>query len=958
MSRRPHAARGASSGLLARRRRKGEYPMMAEDEDDTSAEILVTDFLLSHGACSQRLVVDAAIMGHSWALASFSQSYFKELVEAKDYIRACDYVTAYKDDETEASTLRVFRLHLADLAFRDAIARGCHHTAIRAWTHVLAAGTVNSSGPAHPHTKPYALVLQGKEKLDALPRIARDGRLLMGEEASTAELRAESPLARVFLDEFLEEVLEANPNLREKANRGRRLSEAATNDASNPWPTSRLAVQLRELASTREQLAIKSTELIKLDAQLNKLAAANAAAEKAANDATRRLASLESERDEAKATAKSAWAQVEGMAAAAERAKSTTQSTDRKRPGVDTASTALKRHAISHENSSDIIIDVEDAAPGAAAGAASAHSGATFDGGEGRSVDRCGDAGEDSCEVIDDDDDSHALSNAYDEEEAAETLREEEEDAMDIEAAETVEYAETEPDEENQRSNDEQSEEGGATEAASPEIIAAATSTCVGSVDAAPNCHHREGAWQPTAAMQVAFAHEGDKAPLLILRANGELLMTNGPPRNGGGGPNSDFVPAVDEPLSAAPGLLSSPIISASMRPIGRSKSKKKRPCDGPRKPLTVSICWAGKACFRFVKFGETEGSSFLPELDNRLLHALAGESGASKQALIADYHPLDHNLLAIGCHNPEPSPPENGVLVLNLQLTGCQWLPSFETRAIPAFLPSGRWLMTASSNNLKAFAIRRAGASPEASAADESVCINRKTKQQKKEWENACNAANRGSNLVGRSDSGGVLHSEVVCHGGEIIALHATSGLGDGTDEEGALIVRQRQLEVWAVCDDSSANVMGQPFLKQLGTQEMPNVSAACAVYLSRPPSHSSCNEDAGAAPSAQMWLVGTARQELLLLRGDSLEVVASMNLAETLLSHRQGLSSSISTAGKAKRSTHLTTLALSLPNDGSDLRLACGYDDGSVTVHNVYTMGLGSHDWAALGLEAAERK
>ena len=111
-------------------------------------------------------------------------------------------------------------------------------------------------------------------------------------------------------------------------------------------------------------------------------------------------------------------------------------------------------------------------------------------------------------------------------------------------------------------------------------------------------------------------------------------------------------------------------------------------------------------------------------------------------------------------------------------------------------------------------------------------------------------------------------MHSEVVCHGGEIIALHATSGLGDGTDEEGALIVRQRQLEVWAVCDDSSANVMGQPFLKQLGTQEMPNVSAACAVYLSRPPSHSSCNEDAGAAPSAQMWLVGTARQELLLLR------------------------------------------------------------------------------------------
>ena len=48
-----------------------------------------------------------------------------------------------------------------------------------------------------------------------------------------------------------------------------------------------------------------------------------------------------------------------------------------------------------------------------------------------------------------------------------------------------------------------------------------------------------------------------------------------------------------------------------------------------------MSICWAGKACFRFVKFGETEGSSFLPELDNRLLHALAGESGASKQALI-----------------------------------------------------------------------------------------------------------------------------------------------------------------------------------------------------------------------------------------------------------------------------------------------------------------------------------
>ena len=90
---------------------------MAEDEDDTSAEILVTDFLLSHGACSQRLVVDAAIMGHSWALASFSQSYFKELVEAKDYIRACDYVTAYKDDETEASTLRYFVCTLLILPF-------------------------------------------------------------------------------------------------------------------------------------------------------------------------------------------------------------------------------------------------------------------------------------------------------------------------------------------------------------------------------------------------------------------------------------------------------------------------------------------------------------------------------------------------------------------------------------------------------------------------------------------------------------------------------------------------------------------------------------------------------------------------------------------------------------------------------------------------------------------------
>ena len=74
--------------------------------------------------------------------------------------------------------------------------------------------------------------------------------------------------------------------------------------------------------------------------------------------------------------------------------------------------------------------------------------------------------------------------------------------------------------------------------------------------------------------MQVAFAHEGDKAPLLILRANGELLMTNGPPRNGGGGPNSDFVPAVDEPLSAAPGLLSSPIISASMRRLAGQRRK------------------------------------------------------------------------------------------------------------------------------------------------------------------------------------------------------------------------------------------------------------------------------------------------------------------------------------------------------------------------------------------------
>ena len=145
----------------------------------------------------------------------------------------------------------------------------------------------NSSGPAHPHTKPYALVLQGKEKLDALPRIARDGRLLMGEEASTAELRAESPLARVFLDEFLEEVLRQNPIFEREGKPWSEAKEAATNDASNPWPTSRLAVQLRELASTREQLAIKSTELIKLDAQLNKLAAANAAAEKAANDATR-----------------------------------------------------------------------------------------------------------------------------------------------------------------------------------------------------------------------------------------------------------------------------------------------------------------------------------------------------------------------------------------------------------------------------------------------------------------------------------------------------------------------------------------------------------------------------------------------------------------------------------------------------------------------------------------------
>ena len=349
------------------------------------------------------------------------------------------------------------------------------------------------------------------------------------------------------------------------------------------------------------------------------------------------------------------------MAAAAED-KSTTQSTDGKRPGVDTASTALKRHAISHENSSDIIIDVEDAAPGAAAGAASAHSGAPFDGGEGRSVDRCGDAGEDSCEVIDDDDDSHALSNAYDEEEAAETLREEEEDAMDIEAAETVEYAETEPDEENQRSNDEQSEEGGATEAASPEIIAAATSTCVGSVDAAPNCHHREGAWQPTAAMQVAFAHEGDKAPLLILRANGELLMTNGPPRNGGGGPNSDFVPAVDEPLSAAPGLLSSPILSASMRPIGRSKSKKKRPCDGPAAAHCVNLLgW--QSVLPFCEIWGDRGSSFLQSSTTAFACSCWRKRGV-QAALIADYHPLDHNLLAIGCHNRALAS-RNGVLVL-----------------------------------------------------------------------------------------------------------------------------------------------------------------------------------------------------------------------------------------------------------------------------------------------------
>ena len=48
--------------------------------------------------------------------------------------------------------------------------------------------------------------------------------------------------------------------------------------------------------------------------------------------------------------------------------------------------------------------------------------------------------------------------------------------------------------------------------------------------------------------------------------------------------------------------------------------------------------------------------------------------------------------------------------------------------------------------------------------------------------------------------------------------------------------------------------------------------------------------------------------------------------------------------------------SLALSRPSEGGSARLACGYSDGSVDLHDLRDLtsggGLGAHDWVALVL------
>ena len=343
----------------------------------------------------------------------------------------------------------------------------------------------------------------------------------------------------------------------------------------------------------------------------------------------------------------------------------------------------------------------------------------------------------------------------------------------------------------------------------------------------------------------------------------------------------------------------------------------------------------------------------------------------------------------------PPPPPPLCRVTVLQMSLSDEQWLPTLSERPRTCFTPSGRWLLIAHGLHLKAYSIALDGDTP-------SVSHHLKKRGQKEEWVKQADEAHRGQELVGREAEGGVVSAKASplpasapspprantthshAHGSasasraaaeelvlELVpaALPAGAAIAKGggpSATEGVLLLRRHRLEAWAI--QGSEHGGGAPHtLTLLASRDDLEPCAACAVQLTGrgdagPPIEVVAGRvglrvpgEPATSPTAQMWLVGTASHRLLLLRDGTLEAVASVRLAPP---PRAG------GGGEGGPPPLLTSLALSRPSEGGSARLACGYANGCVAVHDLRDLsseatdggaGLGVHDWLALGLGGA---